>query len=266
MKKLLLMFLSAFSIISCVDIESADFEDEIYEPKELKVKSVFLKWIDDDYINMVSTKTDYYYGANGYVSEIESYEIQKEAEERTTKNFYYTGNLIDSIVTNYEYKLTTGPNTGSEDNYRTVDRYYHNQNGLVTDYEHYSRGHKYYSDKYVYDTNDVLVSSTRYNTPPLPQQPTTSSGNYIYDTNKNILPTNFKSVKYDDKNFIYKNVYSPSLSKVICISNNNFLFYIYNQYGRYHKFEYVYNKDLFPETKKVYEDEKLSYTETISYY
>ena len=108
MKKLLLMFLSAFSIISCVDIESADFEDEIYEPKELKVKSVFLKWIDDDYINMVSTKTDYYYGANGYVSEIESYEIQKEAEERTTKNFYYTGNLIDSIVTNYEYKLTTG--------------------------------------------------------------------------------------------------------------------------------------------------------------
>lgn len=66
MKKLLLMFLSAFSIISCVDIESADFEDEIYEPKELKVKSVFLKWIDDDYINMVSTKTDYYYGAENF--------------------------------------------------------------------------------------------------------------------------------------------------------------------------------------------------------
>lgn len=265
MKKYLLLLFSAFTVISCVEVDTNDYEvdPEPYKPKELRLKSISLKWHGN--IFMKTEDTDFYYDQNGLLSTIEHSQVLETVEERSIKNFYYTGLLLDSIIDQRTVLFTSGPNEGEEDKYQSEDYFFHNKDGLITDEENWANDYKMAHTKFFYE-GDKLIKSIIYWTPHPPNKPHTTESNITYNSKGNVVSAGDNRYTYDNMNAIMKNVYAPSLHKLRCLSKNNVLKYYYNTSGGFQENVYTYNKDSYPETKKVYDGGKLITTETFTYY
>ena len=265
MKKYLLLLFSAFTVISCVEVDTNDYEvdPEPYKPKELRLKSISLKWHGN--IFMKTEDTDFYYDQNGLLSTIEYFQVLETAEERQTRNFYYTGLLLDSIIDQHSYLFTSGPNEGNENKYQSEDYFFHNEDGLITDEENWANDYKMSHTKFFYE-GDKLIKSIIYWTPHPPNKPHTTESNITYNSKGNVESAGDNRFIYDDMNTVMKNVYAPSLHRLRVNSKNNVLKFYYNTIGGFEEYKYTYNKDLYPETRKTYDGGKLIKTEVFTYY
>jgi len=265
MKKHLLLLFSFFSILSCAEMNTNDNEGEPepYQPKDLRLKSISLKWNDNN--TMKSEDTDFYYDQKGLLSTMEYFKVLETAEERQTSNFYYTGLLLDSIIVQESFLFTSGPNDGKENKSQFEYYFFHDKDGFITDEETWADDYKLSHDKYFYE-GERLIKSVTYWTPHPPNKPYTRESNLTYNSDGNVIESGETKYTYDNMNTIIKNVYAPSLNRIRSLSKNNILLFYYNNMGGFEEYKYTYNKDLYPETRKTYDGNMLIKSETFTYY
>lgn len=266
MKKILSFLFITSIFVSCADIDTNLDEQgpEEYQPKELRLKSISLKWNGN--IAMKTEDTEFYYDQNGLLSTIEYFQVLETAEERQTKNFYYTGLYIDSLIIDYHYLITSGPNTGKENKSFLAYTYTHDKNGFITDEKCYGHDRRIISHTKYFYKGEYLVRTSRYMTPSFPNEPYTVEGTLNYNSDGNVESAGDNRFIYDDMNTVIKNVYAPSLHRLLVNSKNNVLKFYYNTSGGFEEYKYTYNKDLYPETRKTYDGGKLIKNEVFTYY
>ncbi len=264
MNKVFLSLL-AFFMFSCSNSDDTIVEEglePIEEPTEPKVYKLKEKTFDyDSEYYLVEGKMSYEYGTHGFISQIkENLVFISGGTFDYTADYYYTNNLLDSIVNNNIY-------SGGEAS-RAITILNHDARGFITDDVRYYNGNISETNEYFYSGNQLeyITRRTRGTDGNL-GTPTTEY--LIYENGvlvgyESAFPT---TRTFDDKNNPEINLYSPDYKR---IAKNLFIHNTLTQSSTSssvkRKYEYEYNSDDFPVKSLSYEDDKFVFETNYIYY
>lgn len=264
MNKVFLSLL-AFFMFSCSNSDDTIVEEDlepIEEPTEPKVYKLKEKIFDyDSEYYLVEGKMSYEYGANDFISRIKEDIVYISGNDHeSTIDYYYTNNILDSIVNVY---------VQPQDTFISSTVFKHDSRGFIVGSFRYHNRNLVELIDYFYDKNNQLdyTVSVRVNNDGSHQSPKTEY--LIYE--KGVLvgyESAFPTTRtFDDKNNPEINLYSPDYKR---IAKNLFVHNILTQSGTSssvkRKYEYEYNSDDFPVKSLSYEDDKFVFETNYIYY
>lgn len=236
-------------LYSCAEINTFEV---VYEPKDLKLKSYHKKSENAEYNINFTQDAFFEYDNDGIL--LKEILIQKSNNllQTSTKIYYYDSKKrIDSVIINT--KLENYNNT-TPTNLNYVDIYKYDNNDFIEKIETYvdnskqnllSRSNYFYTGEYC----NKIVVFYNYDEPNSHTDVTEIS----FDKNGNRIGLDGLLYTFDDKNNPFKNVYIPSLKRILLITSNNQLHHKYNVYGDFEKYKYKYNIDMFPDSYSVFD-------------
>lgn len=279
MKKLLLLFVATITALtySCVEMDNTPFEpepevQEPHIPQDRKIKSIFIKSNRDSLQShgYLTEKYNYFYGSNGFIEKNAYWYNTSTSESSVDRSYYYTHDLVDSIVVEMKTLYTAGVNEGKTTRTVFANHYFHNDSGFITEVKKYIREHNYANNNlldqtFFYYNGDLLSKAVTKNFGILGEKIETVEVDYHY-RDGNFLQNNDQRNTFDDKKFYENKVYSPSMHRISCHYINN----ITSRYYGYSNIElstYTYNEDLYP-VKQIKRNEKneLISTHIFEYY
>lgn len=263
MNKVFLLLL-AFFMFSCSNSDDTIAEEDlepIEEPTEPKVYKLKEKIFDyDSEYYLVEGKTSYKYGTHGFISQIkENLVFISGGTFDYTADYYYTNNLLDSIVNNNIY---------SGEASRGITIFNHDARGFITDDVRYYNGNISETNEYFYSGNQLeyITRRTRGTDGSL-GTPTTEY--LIYENGvlvgyESAFPT---TRTFDDKNNPEINLYSPDYKRIVKnLFIHNTLTQVSTSSSVKRKYKYEYNSNDFPVKSLSYEDDKFVFETNYIYY